>query len=669
LPEQGTSPQPNILRFVAKNLTEMVMVYDMARKLVFVNPAVETLTGYSVEELQEANFICWIDPDDQRRMLAFWDALFDGKAFYDEEYRLVTKDGRLKSVVSSWTPILDDSGRQVGVQGREFDVTSRKLAETALRQSEERLRVGEERYRVLFENSPFPMWEEDFSDVKRYLALLAASGVSDIPTYLANHIPAVEECVRRVRVLDVNRAARDFYGASSKEELLGGLGRIFDERAFEVFREEITSFAEDHSSFHKELAVRTLRGEQRDVDMIVSIADSARQDWSCVIVSFFDITDRKRIEEQFLQSQKMESLGRLAGGIAHDFNNLLTVINGYTDWILREMPAESVFADRLREVRGAGERCAELTQQLLAFSRKQVTRPSALDLNSVVSESVAVMDRVMGDDIQISTRLAPDLGIVEADRGQMHQVLINLAVNAREAMPKGGTLTIETRNVVESAEVMLEVQDTGHGMDEVTRRRIFEPFFSTKKDSKNTGLGLAIVFGLVSGCGGRIEVHSRPGEGASFRIYLPRIKAQAAIERPTVPDEATHRGSGVVLVVEDREDVRRLTCRMLIELGYEPVDAGSGAEAIAIAERREGRIAVLLTDVIMPGMNGVELDSQVRQQFPHIRTIFMSGYSDDALTETGTLDRRILYLQKPFTLGRLAAMLRAAADGQGDVKT
>jgi hypothetical protein len=207
---------------------------------------------------------------------------------------------------------------------------------------------------------------------------------------------------------------------------------------------------------------------------------------------------------------------------------------------------------------------------------------------------------------------------------------------------------------------MLEIQDTGHGMDESTRGRIFEPFFTTKKEAKNTGLGLAIVFGIVSGCGGRIEVQSRPGEGASFRIYLPRIKAQAAVERPPDSDQPAHHGSGVVLVVEDRADVRRLTCQMLIELGYEPLEAGSGAEALAIAQRREGRIPVLLTDVIMPGMNGVELDTQLRQQFPDVRTIFMSGYSDDALTQTGTLDRRVLYLQKPFTLGRLAAILQSA---------
>ncbi len=222
----------------------MVLAYDLDRKLVFVNPAVETLTGYSMEELEKANFICWIHPDDQPRMLALWEILFQGKSFYEEEYRLVTKDGRVKWVVASWTPILDDSGRQVGVQGREFDLTRRKLAETALRHSEEKLRADEERYRALFENSPFPMWEEDFSDVRCYLDSLEAAGVSDVRGHLTQNRQTVEECVRRVRILDVNRAARDFYAASSKEELLRGLGSIFDDQAFQVFRDEIATLAE-----------------------------------------------------------------------------------------------------------------------------------------------------------------------------------------------------------------------------------------------------------------------------------------------------------------------------------------------------------------------------------------------------------------------------------------
>ena len=658
LPDSPSRPSADILRLVAKNLAEMVMAYDMDRRLVFVNPAVETLTGYSVDELEKANFICWIHPEDQQRMLGFWEKLFDGSYYHDEEYRLITKDGRVKWVVSSWSPILDDTGRQVGVQGREFEITRRKLAETAARHSQEKLRADQERYRLLFENSPFPMWEEDFSEIRQYLNSLAATGVTDLRDHLSKHRSAVEECVRRVRILDVNRAAREFYGAATKEELLGGLSRIFDERAFEVFREELATLVENGKSFRTEFQVHKLDGEERLVDMVVSIVDSAREDWSRVIVSFFDVTDRKRLEEQVVQSQKMESLGRLAGGIAHDFNNLLTVINGYSDWILSDMDAANPFRNRLEAVRDAGERCAELTSQLLAFSRKHVVQTGPLDLNRLIHETHSVLDRILGDDIRVQAQLAPDLYPIEADRGQIHQVLMNLAANAREAMPDGGALSITTRNLENEGTVLLEVRDTGHGMDDCTRRHLFEPFFSTRKDTRNTGLGLAIVFGIVNQSGGRIEVESAPGEGACFRIYLVRSQRRIETAAPLEPAKRAVGEGSVVLVVDDREDVRVLACRMLEELGYRTLAADGGLEALAIAGSFKGAIPVLLTDVVMPGMNGRELSNQLQRVNPQIRTIFMSGYTDRLLqNEAGPGFSQ--FLQKPFTLAQLARELDA----------
>ena len=656
--DSASRPPADILRLVAKNLAEMVMAYDMDRRLVFVNPAVETLTGYSVDELEKANFICWIHPDDQKRMLGFWETLFEGRDFHDEEYRLITKDGRVKWVVTSWSPILDDNGRQVGVQGREFEITRRKLAETAARHSEEKLRADQERYRLLFENSPFPMWEENFAEIRQYLHSLAAAGVSNVREHLWTNRSAVEECVRRVRILDVNRAAREFYGASTKEELLGGLSRIFDERAFEVFREELATFFENGNSFRTEFQVHTLSGEERVVDMVVSIVDSARGDWSRVIVSFFDVTDRKRLEDQVVQSQKMESLGRLAGGIAHDFNNLLTVINGYSDWILSDMDPANPFRTRLGAVRDAGERCAELTSQLLAFSRKHVVQTGPLDLNRLIRELHSVLDRILGDDIRVHTRLAPDLGPIEADRGQIHQVIMNLAANAREAMPDGGALTITTRNLENESTVLLEVRDTGHGMDDCTRRHLFEPFFSTRKETRNTGLGLAIVFGIVNQSGGRIEVESAPGEGACFLIYLPRSQRRIESEAPREPARRVMGAGSVVLVVDDREDVRVLACRMLEELGYQTLAADGGLEALAVAGAFKGSIPVLLTDVVMPGMNGRELADQLRRARPQMKTIFMSGYTDRLLQQDAGAGFS-QFLQKPFTLAQLARELDA----------
>jgi two-component system cell cycle sensor histidine kinase/response regulator CckA len=395
--------------------------------------------------------------------------------------------------------------------------------------------------------------------------------------------------------------------------------------------------------------------------MIVSIAETARDDWSRVIVSFFDVTDRKRLEEEVLQSQKMESLGRLAGGIAHDFNNLLTVINVYTDWVLRDLPPDDRFRTPLGEVRKAGERCAELTRQLLAFGRKQIARPAPLDLNDLIRESQRVLDRMLGDDVQLRIDLAPDLGIVEADRGQMHQVLMNLAVNAREAMPGGGALTLRTGNVEGSEQILLEVRDTGQGMDASVRSRLFEPFYTTKKRSSNSGLGLAIVFGIVSSARGRIEVQSEPGAGAAFRIYLPR-GAGAAVADPveTRPAQALRRGR--VLVVDDREDVRMLTCRMVEHLGLEALAAAGGREALDLLSGYEGPPPLLLTDVVMPGMSGRELASDLRRRFPEITVVFMSGYTHSILNDAGAPPGSTLYIQKPFTTEELGAVLRRAQD-------
>lgn len=650
------NPAPDILRLIANNFTEMVMAFDMGRKLVFVTPAVETLTGYSIAEIESAR-VAWVHPEDRQRMFALWESLYQGASFQEQEYRLVAKDGRVKWVLASGKPLLDVRGRQAGVERREVDITQRKLAETARRHSDEALRADHDRYRALFEDSPFALWEEDFSGVRLYLDALTALGITDLRRHLSVDRDAVEECVRRVRVLDVNRAAREFYGASSKEELLRGLDGLFDETAFEVFREEISVLAEGRSSFQTEYTARTMNGDERLVAMIVSLADSAREDWSRVIVSFFDVTDRGRLEEQLVQSQKMESLGRLAGGIAHDFNNLLTVINGYTDWMLREVSDTDPWSARLLQVRNAGEHCAQLVQQLLAFSRKQVARPGPLDLNRLIGESQPMLDRILGDDIRVSTNLASSLGTIEADGGQMHQVLMNLAVNARDAMPGGGVLTIKTRNLENPPEVLLEVSDTGSGMDETTRLHLFEPFFTTKSSRKNTGLGLATVFGIVSQGGGRIEVRSQPNEGAAFRIYLPRIAAQAPAPAAVAADPLPV-GSGAVLVVEDRDEVRDLTCRMIEQLGYRAIAADSGAQALATLARTPS-VAVVLTDVVMPGMSGIEFAEQLQRTSPASKIVFMSGYTDHRLVRPDG-SPSAGFLQKPFTLAQLAGALREA---------
>jgi len=658
-------------RLMAKNLAEMVLAYDMDRRLTFANEAAQTLTGYSTAELEQAQFICWIHPDDRDRMLGHWNKLFEGKSFYEEEYRLVTKDGRIKLVAASWGPILDDSGKQIGVQGRERDVTERRMADEILRQSEHSLRINEQRYRTLFEDSPFPMWEEDFSDIRQYIEGLRAGGVTDLRNYLGRHREAVIECVRRVKVLDVNRAARQFYGVENKQELLGGIASFFDDRAYEIFAEEVAALAEGQATFQTEFQVRRLRGDDRSVNMIVSLAPAARQDWSRVVVSFFDITDRKRLEEQLLQSQKLESLGRLAGGIAHDFNNLLMVIAGYSDLLLNTLDDPEKLRHGLLQIKGAGERGADLTQQLLAFSRKQTTQPRVLSLNAVIQESQGLLRRIIGEDVRLVFNLDPAAWTVKADRGQMHQVLMNLVVNAREAMPEGGLVTIQTGNAHLGSDLQeepegpgvkpylrLRVHDTGVGMDEATRKHVFEPFFTTKGSRRGTGLGLATVFGIVTQSGGFIFVDSEPGRGATFSIYLPRADSPVIGDLQTGRLLKPMRGSGTVLVVEDQEEVRLLTCAILRGLGFEVLEAGDGMEALLLSDEYQRPIRLLLTDVIMPGINGRELAARLALSRPRMKVIYMSGYTDRIMSEDGVLDGSVAYLQKPFTPEMLTQMVQ-----------
>jgi two-component system cell cycle sensor histidine kinase/response regulator CckA len=646
-------------RFMARNLTEMVLAYDMDRRLTFVNPAAQTLTGYTSEEFERAEFINWVHPEDRERMHGYWDRLFEGKAFHDEEYRLITRDGRVKWVSASWGPILDDLGRQVGVHGREREVTESRMAQETLRQSEQRHRLNEERYRALFEDSPFPMWEEDFSQLKPYLAELKRESAS-LRSYLASHPEAAAECLRRVRVLDVNRTAREFYGAETKDELLGSLDKIFDEPAWDNFREEIIELDANNSSYKAELQVRTIRGEERTVSMIVSVAASP-DDWSRVIVSFFDITDRRRLEEQVLQSQKLESLGRLAGGIAHDFNNLLMVVMGYAELLLAESRGNESLVRGLNEIKSAGERGAELTGQLLAFSRKQVAHPRTLSLNGLIRQSHNMLQRVIGEDVRLEISLASDAWNIKVDRGQLHQVLMNLVVNGREAMPEGGSLSIATANVSGQPRpgdyVLLEVRDTGIGMDERTRRHMFEPFFTTKRNGKGTGLGMSTVFGVVTQAGGHIDVESEPGQGTVLRLYFPRdISAPVAdfAVRESLPLTPMY---GRVLVVEDQAEVRVVTCTILRGFGLEVIEAASGEAALAITERYSGEIDLLLTDVIMPGMNGRDLAARFAAKRPAAKVIYMSGYTDRIMSPDALLDNSVAFLQKPFMPEDLARMV------------
>ncbi len=392
----------------------------------------------------------------------------------------------------------------------------------------------------------------------------------------------------------------------------------------------------------------------------------------------FDNTQHKQLEEQYRQAQKMEAIGRLAGGIAHDFNNVLTVIAGYAEFLAKRLPSEAALRDEVEQIQGACRKATDLTRQLLAFSRKQVLRPKAIDVNAIVGGIEKMLRVLVGEGVAFDLALGSDVWFVKADPSQIEQVVLNLVTNARDALAGSGRLRIQTSNAVVEDDfagergamaageyVTLSVSDTGTGMDEAARARVFEPFFTTKEIGRGTGLGLATVYGIVKQSGGYIWVHSRPGSGTAIDVYLPRTKESpdAALSLVVSPSSE---GSETILLVEDEASVRRLAAQSLRMAGYNVIEAANGPEGLEAAERMAGTIDILVSDVVMPGLNGRQLAHMIKATRPETRILLMSGYAGDSIFDRGVLDRGTSFLEKPFTPATLVAKVRKVLDAPSD---
>ncbi|MCC6860858.1 MAG: response regulator [Bryobacterales bacterium] len=501
------------------------------------------------------------------------------------------------------------------------------------------LRESEERYRFLFENNPHPML------------------VHDIET---------------LGIMAVNNSAIRHYGYSRDE---------FTSMTVKDIRppEDVPQLMRDLAG--EPVAIRKIglrRHRKKDgtvINVEVTTHELTFMGRKARLVLAIDVTERIRLEEQLRHSQKMEAVGRLAGGVAHDFNNLLTVITGYGQMLLSRFPPDDPMHADMEEILNAANRAAILTGQLLAFSRRRVTEPRILDLNHVVENMDKMLRRLIGEDIRLESKLDPDLALVKVDPGQLEQVIMNLVVNARDAMPNGGSIFIETANVELDAEyarthlgvhagvyAMLAVTDTGRGMGPETMNHLFEPFFTTKAPGKGTGLGLSTVYGIVKQAGGDIWVYSEPGKGTTFKIYLPRVEEGAEAGRPKAPSVARARGTESVLVVEDDPEVRTMIGRILTQQGYRVLEAADGAAALNLAREQREPIHLLLTDVIMSDLSGRALAKLLAADRPDLKVLFMSGYTGSAAVQIGELDPGVQFIQKPFRPDALSRKIREVLD-------
>jgi signal transduction histidine kinase/CheY-like chemotaxis protein len=557
------------------------------------------------------------------------------------------------------------------------DIGARMRAEQEIRELnrelERSLSERERRYRNIFNSASVALWETDFSRVQAWLDALEAQGV-DIAQRLHEDSNAAAEVATMWPILAVNEAALRLFGARTRQDLPSSLGEAVRASSNTAWIDLLVALARGAPIFEAELELQTFSGDKSVLATMTIPAEAT--DLGNLVISMVDITERKRLERELWAAQRMESIGHLTGGVAHDFNNLLMVIGTYAGFLLEQFADGDPGRDDVKVIQEAADKAATLTNQLLTFSRRQIQQLELLSLNETVGDLEKMLRRVIGEDIELVTVLAHPLGLIKADRSQIEQVLMNLAVNAREAMPEGGKLTVETADVEIGADysrtkteevrpgsyVMLAMTDTGTGMDEQTRLRIFEPFFSTKERGRGTGLGLSTVYGIVKQSKGYVWVYSEEGHGTTFKMYLPRLEeARVSAPKSVAPSQELS-GTETVLLVEDEESVRRAARRILEKHGYRVLEASQGQEALMLCEEHKLSIHIVVTDVVMPLMNGRELGLRLAALRPGIKIVYVSGYAENAMTHQGVIGEGAAYVQKPFSPDALLRKIREVLD-------
>jgi two-component system cell cycle sensor histidine kinase/response regulator CckA len=642
LAEEELLRSRELYRVVVENSHDMIAVLDPMGRFVFASPSYEQALGYGPEELVDVSPISLVHPSDVQRASDALRQAVTSQGAAVVELRMRHKRGNWVFVEGTTTSVLDENGHLRSILMSFRDISERRTAE-------EELREAEARYRLLVEQLPLITYINAPGESGRWVYL--SPQLEEILGYKpADWVSEYENFVAAIHPDDREHVA-------AERAASGGKGRIGLEYRL-ISKDERTVWVRDEA-----VVVRDLSGKPLYVQGYLLDISAERE----------AELERRRLEAELLHSQKMEAIGRLAGGIAHDFNNLLTAITGYSELIVSELDPASSLARDAEEIKRAAEQAAAMTQQLLAFSRRQVLQPALLDPNEVVGRMEKMLQRLIGENVELVTTLAPEIAMIRADRGQIEQVMMNLVVNARDSMPNGGKIELETSNAhVDEASasrlglpagdfVLATISDGGFGMDEETMSHIFEPFFTTKEQGEGTGLGLATVHGIVEQSNGSIQVSSEIGKGSVFHVYLPIVEESLEAERPVVPlGEA--RGSETLLLVEDEEMVRQLVARVLRDLGYEVFETASGDEALSLSDSLDRSIDLLVTDVVMPGMSGRELAEILTVKRPATRVLFMSGYTDEAIVHHGVLDGESEFIGKPFTPQELAHKIRGVLE-------